>query len=258
MIIPPPPPPSSSSTSNTTSSLPIITTTTNNTDNNNVVFISIKNSLTVHVCSCDGVTMETVLTVDCSSSVTSALKCKYHLSLSLSLSHAHTHSFSIYSPFFIFVYSLILCFLFSLPSHLISHFFTDYDPIIKKHKCTNPYITSLSSTHTQLLIGTSAGVLITLPLPLMGGVTTPKLHPLTRGHVDRVSTLLSLPPTHSHSHCQIFISGGHGLEDINKARACDNVSETEGCLLFWYLLSTSNTQQLNYYYDRKLPHMIVT
>ena len=92
----------------------------------------------------------------------------------------------------------------------------------------------------------------------MSGVTTPKLHPLTRGHVDRVSTLLSLPPTHSHSHCQIFISGGHGLEDINKARACDNVSETEGCLLFWYLLSTSNTQQLNYYYDRKLPHMIVT
>ena len=73
-----------------------------------------------------------------------------------------------------------------------------------------------------------------------------------------MSTLLSLPPTHSHSHCQVFISGGHGLEDINKARACDNVSETEGCLLFWYLLSTSNTQQLNYYYDRKLPHMIVT
>ena len=89
MIIPPPPPPSSS-TSNTTNSLPIITTTTNNTDNNNVVFISIKNSLTVHVCTCDGVTMETVLTVDCSSSVTSALKCKYHsFSLSFSL---HTHS----------------------------------------------------------------------------------------------------------------------------------------------------------------------
>ena len=249
IIPPPPPPPSSSSTSNTTSSLPIITTTTNNTDNNNVVFISIKNSLTVHVCTCDGVIMETVLTVDCSSSVTSALKCKYHsFSLSLSLSRMHTHSILPFS-------FLHVC---ASHIHLNSHFSTDYDPIIKKHKCTNPYITSLSSTHTQLLIGTSAGVLITLPLPLMGGATTPKLHPLTRGHVDRVSTLLSLPPTHSHSHCQIFISGGHGLEDINKARACDNVSETEGCLLFWYLLSTSNTQQLNYYYDRKLPHMIVT
>ena len=144
MIIPPPPPPSSSSTSNTTSSLPIITTTTNNTDNNNVVFISIKNSLTVHVCTCDGVTMETVLTVDCSSSVTSALKCKYHsFSLSLSLSRMHTHSILPFS-------FLHVC---ASHIHLNSHFSTDYDPIIKKHKCTNPYITSLSSTHTQLLIG---------------------------------------------------------------------------------------------------------
>ena len=87
---------------------------------------------------------------------------------------------------------------------------------------------------------TSTGVLITLSL--VGGANTHQLHPLIRGHVDRVSTLISVPPTHTNSNNQVFISGGHGLEDINKARACDDVSETEGCLLFWYLTSTKNQQ----------------
>uniref|UniRef100_A0A1X7SMQ5 Uncharacterized protein n=1 Tax=Amphimedon queenslandica TaxID=400682 RepID=A0A1X7SMQ5_AMPQE len=73
----------------------------------------------------------------------------------------------------------------------------DYDPIIKKHKCTNPYITSLTCTQSQLLIGTSTGVLITLSL--VGGASTHQLHPLIRGHIDRVSTLVSVPPTHSHT-----------------------------------------------------------
>lgn len=59
------------------------------------------------------------------------------------------------------------------------------------------------------------------------------LHPLTRGHVDSVSTLFSVKLGHR----RVFISGGHGLEELSKARASENVSETEGCLLFWYLSS---------------------
>ena len=71
-------------------------------------------------------------------------------------------------------------------------------------------------------------ILHILPIPLF--LSCPNKFILT--FLTTVNTLLSLPPTHSHSHCQVFISGGHGLEDINKARACDNVSETEGVFSF--------------------------
>uniref|UniRef100_A0A1X7TGN9 Uncharacterized protein n=1 Tax=Amphimedon queenslandica TaxID=400682 RepID=A0A1X7TGN9_AMPQE len=124
LIIPPPSPqaiqPSTSQTKRTSSPKSSSPTPTTSSSSSNpiattpaaagLVFISLKNSLTVHICSFNGAVMETVHTVDCSSYVTSALRY--------------------------------------------------YDPIIKNHKCTNPYITLLTCTQSQLLIGTSTGVLL--------------------------------------------------------------------------------------------------
>ena len=87
----------------------------------------------------------------------------------------------------------------------------------------------------MLVIGTSAGVVVALPLPFTAG-KIPSIHALSRGHVDTVSTLLVVP----HGHRHILISGGHGLEELLKAKSSDNISETEGCLLFWYLSNHGN------------------
>ena len=93
----------------------------------------------------------------------------------------------------------------------------------------------MTTAGNMILIGTSAGVLISLPLSFSPDKTTP-LHVLSRGHVDRVSTLFVLPQGHR----QVVITGGHGLEEISNARASDSVPETEGCLLFWYLSKQKN------------------
>jgi hypothetical protein len=110
-----------------------------------------------------------------------------------------------------------------------------YDPIIRQHKCTNPFITKLALTEDMLVIGTSTGVVIAMPLPLASG-KVPSLHALSRGHVDGVSTLAVTSWGHKR---QVLLSSGHGLEELLKARSSDNISETEGCLLCWFLSRNS-------------------
>ena len=104
----------------------------------------------------------------------------------------------------------------------------DYDPILKQHKCSDPHITSVVSVESVLLIGTSAGVLICLSLPIIPG-QSPSLMTLPKGHIDGINTLIASPLDHYH----MIVTGGHGLEELLHAKLSDDVSEMEGCLTFW-------------------------
>lgn len=102
-----------------------------------------------------------------------------------------------------------------------------YDPIVLQHKCSQPHITCMSSTDQQLLLGTSMGVVISLPL---GTSLSPVV--LGEGHVDAVNTLLAIPRKDG----AVLLSAGHGMEELAQSQASDSVSETEGCLLFWKIV----------------------
>lgn len=104
----------------------------------------------------------------------------------------------------------------------------NYDPILKQHKCSDPYITSMVSVESVLMIGTSAGVLICLSLPIIPG-QSPSLMTLPKGHIDGINTLIASPLDHYH----MIVTGGHGLEELLHAKLSDDVSEMEGCLTFW-------------------------
>ena len=85
----------------------------------------------------------------------------------------------------------------------------------------------MCSIDRQLLLGTSAGVVVRLPL-------TTSLAPsaLGEGHVDAVNMLLAIPRKDG----VVLLSAGHGMEELAQGQASDSISETEGCLLFWHLL----------------------
>ena len=85
----------------------------------------------------------------------------------------------------------------------------------------------MHSIDRQLLLGTSAGVIIRLPLT---ATLTPSV--LGEGHVDAVKTLLAILRKDG----VMLLSAGHGMEEIAQGQASDSISETEGCLLFWHLL----------------------
>ena len=85
----------------------------------------------------------------------------------------------------------------------------------------------MRSIDRQLLLGTSAGVIIRLPLT---ATLTPSV--LGEGHVDAVNTLLAIPRKDG----VMLLSAGHGMEELAQGQASDSISETEGCLLFWHLL----------------------
>ena len=74
-------------------------------------------------------------------------------------------------------------------SKLLSNSYTGYHPLIRQNKTSSLRLTSLLLSHDLLLIGTSTGVILTLP-PL------PPLPPLT------ASTTLT-PPPRSHRLCHI-------------------------------------------------------
>lgn len=117
------------------------------------------------------------------------------------------------------------------------------DDIIRQHKAACLRVTSLLACKDLLWIGTSAGVLLTMPLPHIVPSTTkltniPPVIGVPHGHTGHVRflTFIEWPAdnTQRHSHGSktdprnaakfLVISGGDGYEDFRSS----NVSEVAG------------------------------
>lgn len=102
-----------------------------------------------------------------------------------------------------------------------------FTPVIRQNKTLSLRITSLLLSDHHLLIGTSTGITLTLPLP----VTSPKaqLSHLPHGHIDSVSFLCQL-----HCHNSILIlSGGTGYENLTTSSTAYKITDSASCLLLW-------------------------
>ncbi len=113
-----------------------------------------------------------------------------------------------------------------------------YNPIIRQHKSSSLQVTALCATPTHIVAGTSAGVTVTFPLPLVQQSLEP--HPLTStqtpialptGHVGPIKFLTSI----IRSTGTLLVTGGNGCEDLASMTVSQDVPENCNCLLVWSL-----------------------
>ncbi|XP_063914840.1 rho guanine nucleotide exchange factor 17-like isoform X2 [Zophobas morio] len=129
----------------------------------------------------------------------------------------------------------------------VTKMLTSCDDIIRQHKAACLRVTSLLACKDLLWIGTSAGVLLTMPLPHITSTTTklsniPPITGVSHGHTGHVRFLTYVEMTSSNSDGQqhrnsykgkpdqrsntkmLVISGGDGYEDFRSS----NMSEIAG------------------------------
>ena len=110
-----------------------------------------------------------------------------------------------------------------------------YNPVTRQNKTSCLRITSLLLSHHHLLIGTSTGVVLTLPLHSSQGtspIPPPPLSHLPQGHVDSTSFLCQLQSRNS----SLVLSGGTGYENFATSHTNQNIPEAASCLLIWRLI----------------------
>lgn len=128
-------------------------------------------------------------------------------------------------------------------SYLCNLLHPGYDAIIRQHKSSDLKITALLPTPTSLLVGTSAGAVLALPL-FQIPEPCPLLHPpcpapLSLGHVDPVHFLTSI----QREGTTLILSGGNGYEDFASTETSGDIPETASCLLVWELWEWANGKQ---------------
>ena len=127
---------------------------------------------------------------------------------------------------------------------------TDLDPILRQHKLSCLRISSLAHVKSSLLIGTSAGVILLLPLPAIGTTSTAitgALVPvaLTEGHAgpvsfvatvalkgDRSDMLDSAHKSEARTDMLVF-SGGDGFEDFLSSVPPEDITDSSSCVNVW-------------------------
>lgn len=138
-----------------------------------------------------------------------------------------------------------------------------YDSSLLKEKTENLAITNLLHSQGTLLIGTTAGVVLSLELPTSGTQFSSSLQPiaLSHGHkgpVDimiNVSTAVQETTAGSRKHGKrktmhkfqqqsnnsgLLMSCGEGYEDYMSKTTISNIRESVGCLAVWQM-SSNNT-----------------
>ena len=116
--------------------------------------------------------------------------------------------------------------------------FTAYNPIIRQHKSAALQVTALQLLPSHLVVGTSAGIVLTVPLPYIEPSLEPSClldppvpTPLYQGHVDSVH-FLAVAQREGET---LVITGGNGCEDFFKAGMSLEIPETASCMLVWYV-----------------------
>ena len=104
-------------------------------------------------------------------------------------------------------------------------YYPSTDAPLEQQKWNHAHITCMTSTNQLLLLGTSVGLLVAIPLPLATGFP-PGSQVLLRGHTGSVYTLLAVHLGDK----TLLISGGKGVEEMTSAQTTplDNC-----CLLIW-------------------------
>lgn len=140
---------------------------------------------------------------------------------------------------------------------------TGYDSKLFKEKTTNLAITNLLHSQGTLLVGTTAGVVLSLELPTSGTSFSSSLHPiaLSHGHKGSVDILINVTSTvqetaaasnRKHSRRKslhkyqsqmnsglLVMSCGEGYEDYMSKTTISNIRESVGCLAVWQMSSSS-------------------
>ena len=137
-----------------------------------------------------------------------------------------------------------------------------YDSKLFKEKTADLAITNLLHSQGTLLIGTTAGVVLSLELPTTGVPFSSSLHPiaLSHGHKGPVDILINVNTTvqettvsnrkhsrrksmhkyQSQNHSGLLVmSCGEGYEDYMSKTTISNIRESVGCLAVWQM--SSNT-----------------
>lgn len=126
----------------------------------------------------------------------------------------------------------------------------DVDPILRQHKLSCLRISSLVHVRSSLLIGTSAGVILLLPLPAIGpkstavtGALTPIA--LTEGHAGPISFVASVALKGNISDAldgadkpeaetsMLVFSGGDGFEDFLTSIPPEDITDSSSCVNVW-------------------------
>lgn len=142
-------------------------------------------------------------------------------------------------------------------------FLLGYDSNLSEEKTANLAITNLLHSQGTLLVGTSAGVVLSLELPTSGTPFSSSLHPiaLSHGHKGPVDILINVSTTvqettsstrkhsrrksvhkyHSHTNPSLLVmSCGEGYEDYMSKTTISNIRESVGCLAVWQMSSNNN------------------
>ena len=142
------------------------------------------------------------------------------------------------------VRELPLVHLYHMPSNVllltvdITNSITDllkgYENTLLQQRGAGLKVTSLCPFEHLLMVGTSTGVVVGLPVPPLGPDPQPlpyltQVLPLLRGHVGRVQVMTSL----KREGVPILVSGGCGCEDLMHTSATKDFPETASCLLLW-------------------------
>ncbi len=111
-----------------------------------------------------------------------------------------------------------------------------YSSIIRQHKSAGLQVTALQLSPSHLMVGTSAGIVLAIPLPYIEPsleayclVDNPVPIPLNQGHVDSVHFLTVV----SRDDETLVITGGNGYEDFFKSGIAPEIPETATCMLVW-------------------------
>lgn len=127
---------------------------------------------------------------------------------------------------------------------------TDLNPILRQHKLSCLRVSSLAHVRASLLIGTSAGVILLLPLPAIGttGTVTGSLAPLAlmEGHAGPISFVATMAtwkgnrPDMLDSACKsetetdmLVFSGGDGFEDFLSTAPSAAITDCSSCVNVW-------------------------
>eukprot|EP00731_Ephydatia_muelleri_P030816 Em0022g330a len=116
----------------------------------------------------------------------------------------------------------------------VSDLLKGYENILLQQRSTCLKVTSLCPFEHLLMVGTSAGVIVGLPIPHLGPDPQPlpyltQVLPLLQGHVGRVQVMTSL----KREGVPILVSGGCGCEDMMHSSVVKDFPETASCLLLW-------------------------
>ena len=135
------------------------------------------------------------------------------------------------------------------------------DPILKNHKLSPLRITALLHVKECLIIGTSAGVILMLPLPMISASASSVTGPLipialTEGHAGPVNFLASMhiDPAHKVEEEQsvknipeqtapkntasgnipiLVFSGGEGFQDFVSNMSLEDIPDNNSCVNIW-------------------------